>query len=396
MTRDRWRRISALFAAAQELPGDQRDAYLAAACVDHPEDRAEVESLLARYDAADVLEPPAAQELASVLADGPFHIGQRIGHYTVLRTLRPGVGGMGVLYVAEDNLKREVVLKVLAPELASDEHQRHRLRHEAEVMARLRHAGLATVYAFEEWEHNAVLVSEYVRGRDLRERLEQDGPLDLPALIAMGIDIAEALGAAHAAGIVHRDLKPENIMLPDAGGVKLVDFGIARLMDLGETATRTKLTAPGLLVGTPAYMTPEQLQGEQVDHRSDLFALGVVLYEAGTGTHPFAGPTRATTLSNILQFEPPPLGSRRPLVFGPVESLVAHCLKKSPALRYGSTAALLTDLRRARDWLAETGGTDRLTPLPVATAGFWWWRFHQTAVALFYGLLVIPLWLLRE
>lgn len=396
MTPDQWRRISAIFAAAQELPGNQRHAYLDIACANHPDDRREVESLLARYDRADAgLEPPSALSLSAALADGPFHVGQQVGHYTVRRPLRPGIGGMGVLYVAEDNLRREVVLKLLSPELARDERQRHRLRHEAEVMARLRHPGIATVYAYDEWDHNPLIVSEYVRGRDLRERLDGDGPYDPVAAIALGIDIADALAAAHAEGIVHRDLKPENIMLPDAGGVKLVDFGIARVLDAADT-TRTNLTAPGVLVGTPAYMTPEQLQGLPIDHRSDLFALGVVLYEAGTGSHPFAGRTRATTLNNILQLEPPPLGSRRPMAFGPLEPIVARCLKKSPDQRFASATELLAALRQAQRALETGAPVSDATASVEPTDRLWWWRFHQTAIAVFYGLLVLPLWLVRE
>jgi hypothetical protein len=181
-------------------------------------------------------------------------------------------------------------------------------------------------------------------------------------------------------------------MLPVGGGVKLVDFGIAR-HEVAEEVTRASVTGTGVIVGTPAYMTPEQLQGQAVDHRCDLFALGVVLYEAATGTHPFAGRTRATTMINILQLDPAPLASRRPLGFGPLEQIVARCLRKSPDARYPSAAALIEDLRAAERHF--TGG-----PAPTALQPWrdqsWWWRFHQVVVAIVYGLLLVPLWLARE
>ncbi|MDH4066734.1 MAG: serine/threonine protein kinase, partial [Acidobacteriota bacterium] len=276
---------------------------------------------------------------------GPFQVGQQVGHYHILRRLASG--GMGVIYVAEDNLRRLVVLKVLAPELAADVRQRDRLRVEAEAMARLQHPAIAAVHAFEELDGVSFLVSDFVSGGDLRDRLRARGPFAPRDVVDLGVMIAEALAAAHRAGIVHRDLKPENIMLPEAGGVKLVDFGLARLdPDLQET--RQGLTEPGVLVGTPAYMSPEQLQGTCVDQRSDVFSLGVVLYEAATGANPFAGHTTASTMLNVLQLEPPPLASRRPLAFGPLEAIVHRCLRKAPEARYGSAAALLEDLKAAR------------------------------------------------
>jgi hypothetical protein len=404
MTADQWRRISAIFAAAQALDGPDRAAYLDVACARHPEDRAELEALLegARTDPG-FLEPAAVNAVpapasgtaawpssATGPAGGPFLIGQQVARYRILRPLKPG--GMGVLYVAEDNLRREVVLKVLSPALAADPRQRVRLRHEAEAMARLQHPGIASVFAFEEHDGVSFLVSEYVRGQDLRERLQEEGPLDPRATIDLGLGVAGALAAAHAAGIVHRDLKPENIMLPDAGGVKLVDFGIARV-EADDAPTRVTVTGTGMLVGTPAYMTPEQLQGGRVDQRSDLFALGVVLYEAATGQHPFAGRTRATTMLNILQLEPPPLASRRALAFGPLEPIVARCLRKNPDLRYPSATDLIADLQRAAGTLT-TGSTGGV---PVAASDpSWWWRFHQAAVSVLYGLLLAPVWLVRE
>ncbi len=179
--------------------------------------------------------------------------------------------------------------------------------------------------------------------------------------------------------------------------MKLVDFGIARLDPLGDDRQRTD--TQNLLVGTPAYMTPEQLQGARVDHRCDLFSLGIVLYEMATGANPFSGRTRETTLLNILQLEPPPLSSRRLLDFGPLERIVARCLKKNPDLRYGSARELLSDLKSARRQLDETpeGGVapGPVVPPPVPPA-VWWWIFHQVVVSVLNGLLLIPLWMVRE
>jgi serine/threonine protein kinase len=398
MTPDRWRRISAVFDAAQAMARADRPAFLEVACATHPEDRPEIESLLAQHEASDRVAPEQFAQLALVEAAGdsttegrlsePFEIGQQVANYRILRRLKPG--GMGVLYVAEDNLGREVVLKVLSPALSGDPRHTQRLRHEAQAMARLHHPGIATVHAFDTADGVSFLVSEFVRGRDLRERLDADGPFDVKGLLTLATGIAEALAAAHAAGIVHRDLKPENIMLPDDGGVKLVDFGIARVA--GPDTPTMSVTGTGVLIGTPAYLTPEQLQGARADHRSDVFALGVVLYEAATGAHPFAARTRASLMINILQLEPPPMGSRRPLAFGPLERIVARCLRKSPEERYASVEALLSDLRAAGSFM--TQGVDTA---PVARRGAsWWWRFHQIAVSGVYGLLLIPLWLVRE
>ncbi len=391
MTAERWRRISEVFAQARLLPVAQRPAFLDAACASFPEDRGEIEDLLAHGD-----EGETQEQRASPLPPGRLPAGQKIGRYTVIRPLKPG--GMGVLYLAEDNVHRQVVLKLVAPELAGDPRQVSRFRREAEAMARLQHPGIATLYAFEEVDGIPFLVSEFVRGRDLRERLEEEGPYEPAALLDLAITVTEALSVAHEAGIIHRDLKPENIMLPVGGGAKLVDFGIARLEPLGEGRPRTETQS--LLVGTPAYMTPEQLQGGRVDHRCDLFSLGIVLYEMATGANPFSGRTRETTLLNILQLEPPPLSSRRALEFGPLEQIVARCLKKNPDLRYGSARELLADLRAAR---ARLGESPTFVPGHTATQDVhldrppvWWWRFHQVVVSIVNGLLLIPLWMVRE
>ncbi|MDH4064399.1 MAG: serine/threonine protein kinase, partial [Acidobacteriota bacterium] len=253
---------------------------------------------------------------------------------------------------------------------------------------------IAAVHAFEEVDGVSFLVSEYVSGGDLRDRLRGRGPYAPRDVVELGIMVAEALAAAHRAGIVHRDLKPENIMLPEDGGVKLVDFGLARL-DPDNQDTRAGLTEAGTLVGTPAYMSPEQLEGGCIDQRSDVFSLGIVLYEAATGANPFAGHTAATTMINVLHLEPPPLASRRPLAFGPLEAIVRRCLKKAPEGRYGSVAALLEDLKAARDHWGDAMGSSPAWR-PDGSTAFWWWQFHQVAVTVANGLLLIPIWLVRE
>ena len=390
---EQWRRVSAIFAVARELPEAEQQAYLAVACAGHPEDRGALDALLAS-DAADpaFLEPGPSSSPPWAPGfepePGPFTPGQQVGRYRILRRLKPG--GMSTLYVAEDNLHREVVVKVLLPEFAPV-----RLRREAEAMARVKHENIATVYGFEDAEDPPFLVTEYVVGRNLRERLEEEGPCDPPAVINLGLAVARALRAAHAAGVIHRDLKPENIMLSgEEGVVKLVDFGIARVLPtlIGAAGTPTAYTT---IIGTPAYMSPEQIQAGHIDARCDIFSLGIVLYEIATGCHPFTGRSTATTLVNILQLQQPTLASRRALNFGLLETVVSRCLRKAPAQRYGSAAELLAALEEARQVVSGA----RPAPAPAShpdPARLWWWRFHQCAVAVTTGALLEPVWLVRE
>ena len=234
--------------------------------------------------------------------------GQTLGPYRMERQL--GRGGMGVVYLAEDTrLGRKVAVKILPKEFSADDARKDRLRLEARAAAALSHPAIATVFSLEELDGRLCLVSEYVRGDTLRAELDH-GPFSLDLLIDTGIQVARGLAAAHAAGVIHRDLKPDNIIRSIQGEVKILDFGIAHL-DTPGAGSSPRLTAVGQAIGTPGYMSPEQLDGAEIDPRSDVFALGVLLYELATGAHPFTGPTPAATIANVYAANPPQLQRAR-------------------------------------------------------------------------------------
>ena len=301
MDADRWKQVNELFHAALEQPEGDRAAFVAAESGDDETLRAEVESLLDSHaESEDFIEKPAFESGAALLetpsgdsmaAAAEALIGAEIGPYVIRDSL--GYGGMGVVYLADDTrLDRPVAIKALAEHLGADERSRTRLRREAKAAAALPHEGIATVHALEEFDDRLYVVYEYVEGETLRDAMR--GGLKRDDALRIGGAVADALAAAHDAGIVHRDLKPENIICTPDGGVKILDFGLASFQQpaipravSGEDEAR--LTLPGMLLGTPSYMSPEQLKGREVDFRSDLFSLGVLLSEMLTGVHPFEG-----------------------------------------------------------------------------------------------------------
>lgn len=277
----------------------------------------------------------------------PGMIGQTVSHYRILEKL--GEGGMGVVYRAEDvRLGRQVALKALSPELAHDPQHRKRFQQEARAAAILAHPGIATVYELEEAGEDLYIVYEYVRGENLRTVIDREKP-ELGQLLEMVVDITEALASAHESGIVHRDLKPENVMLTREGRCKILDFGLARFEFKGlDHPTVSRLTEPGLVVGTIAYMSPEQLEGEEPDFRSDIFSFGSLLYELASGIHPFEASTPASTIARILTSEPVPLLQRNPLTPPELDRIARKCLRRRPGERYQSTRDLAVDLENLR------------------------------------------------
>ncbi|HJQ96934.1 MAG TPA: protein kinase [Candidatus Polarisedimenticolaceae bacterium] len=275
----------------------------------------------------------------------------RIAHYEIEERL--GQGGMGEVFRARDlALGRTVAIKVL-PESFSDD-LKSRLLQEAEAARRLQHPGIATFFEAGEEHGRAFIAMEHVNGRTLRARL-REGALPLPEALAIASGLLEALGHAHHAGIVHRDIKPENVMLAEGGVAKLLDFGLA-VTSVLDDATRTKLTATGAIVGTPGYMAPEQLNGEAVDARTDLFAVGAVLYEMIAGRPAFAGGTMAAQIAATLFADPEPLS-------GSLWGVVARALAKHPAERYAAASELLRDLRRLDEGHAVAAYPDSLAVL---------------------------------
>ena len=233
-------------------------------------------------------------------------IGRTISHYRILAQL--GAGGMGVVYRAEDvRLGREVAVKFVSHDFADDEQAVQRLRSEARAASALNHPNVCTIYDVGEVDGHPFIVMELIKGSTLRDRLDS-GPLKIHQIVDIGIQIADALHSTHSDGIIHRDIKPGNIFLTTQEHVKVLDFGLAKLtVDVEGANTRGATldrTAAGVTLGTIAYMSPEQASGEQLDGRTDLFSLGVVLYECATGRHPFSGQTTAVTLAAILNRPP--------------------------------------------------------------------------------------------
>ena len=402
---DRWERIGALFDAALAQPPAERATYLSASA-ESDEIKAEVASLLASHETAgDFLETPAAEP-------APLPEGTLLNAYRIDRVL--GTGGMGVVYEAEDTrLHRRVAIKSLSPHLAGDQQQRQRLKQEARAAAALAHPGIATVFALEEIDDQLYIVSEYLDGEMLRAEIDRGG-LPLDGALATALDVARALCAAHERGIVHRDLKPENIIRTSSGVVKILDFGLAQFDAAArDLASLTRLTQPGLLAGTPPYMSPEQLLGQATDFRTDLFSFGVVLYELCSGEHPFGGHSLPSTIARILAAPPEPL-RRNQNIPPAVAEIIDRCLQKDPAARYASTRDLVAALEQSLD-SALAASAQRAAPVhrtaPVAPHApehrtapdaplalgapdgpVWWWRFHQLAAAIVYWSMVWPVW----
>ena len=403
MDPDRWQRLNALFHAVLEREPDMRDAFLDAACAEDTSLRDEVQSLLAAYANASVFDRPAHEADPDLVArdEADALVGQRLGPYQVTRLL--GRGGMGVVYLGEDTrLHRSVAIKALPTAFTHDDQFRARLRREAVTAAALSHPGIATVFALEEFDGHLYLVQEYIEGHTLREEM-REGPVPIPTLLRVASAVAHALAAAHAQGVVHRDLKPENVMRTSSAGIKVVDFGLARFERDDSDAARTRLTRAGSVIGTPGYTSPELLRGDPTDYRADQFSFGVLLYELVTGRHPFAVSDPGSTAARVLEADPAQVASLRPDCPPDLSQIIRRCLSKHPTDRYRTTAGLAADLDAVR-----TGESTPVAPAPISTpappsaatadttAPFWWWQFHQVAVSAIYGLMLVPVWLVRE
>ena len=360
MPPERWRQISAIYQEAAARTGTDRDAYLTRVCDGNSELRREVESLLAQGESflgVPVTVPP----------------GSRIGAYDVLEVI--GAGGMGIVYRARDlKLQRDVALKVLPDAVALDPDRIARFRREAPVLASLNHPNIAAIYGFDDSGDVHALVLELVDGQTLAERIAH-GPVPLDEALPIARQIAEALEAAHEQSIIHRDLKPANIKLRPDGTVKVLDFGLAKAMELPAVASQKAraaslsptITSPavmsgvGVLLGTAAYMSPEQAKGKVADKRSDIWAFGCVLYEMLSGQRTFGGEDVSDTLAHVLMKEPDwaLLPADTP---APIRKLVARCLKKDRKLRLDSAAAARLEIDEA------LAGPPDLAAPPVSAA----------------------------
>ena len=268
-------------------------------------------------------------------------IGQTISHYKILDKL--GEGGMGVVYKAEDtNLKREVAIKFLPRQIAANEEEGKRFKIEAQAAAALNHANIATIYNIEEVDDEMFIVMEYIKGQELKDKIEA-GPIPIYDTLNLAIQIAQGLQAAHEEGVVHRDIKSANIMLTLKGSVKIMDFGLAKI------SGKTKLTKEGTTLGTVAYMSPEQARGDEVDHRSDIFSLGVLLYEMLTGQLPFKGDYDPAITYSVMNEDPEPVTALRTGIPMELERIVSKCLEKDASGRYQNMVDLIVDLKKINE-----------------------------------------------
>jgi eukaryotic-like serine/threonine-protein kinase len=385
MDAERWKCIDDLLQSALQVPAGQQEEFLRQQCGSDSELLEEVRSLLTSHrKAGSFLEPPAfddANALTQTSVPGAVRVslrsitGQTVSHYRVLSQL--GSGGMGVIYQAEDiKLERRVAMKFLPGEVASDRVAFERLQREARAASALDHPNICSIYELGEHEGQPFIVMQLLEGQTLREWIESAPRLDMRARLRQTMDLAiqmaNGLEAAHQKGIIHRDIKPANIFITARGEAKILDFGLAKVLEdhktqevLGETAvaeTATAAAAPGKLhltrtgttMGTAYYMSPEQVRGEKLDARTDLFSLGLVLYEMATGRRAFAGETGAAVYEGILNRAPTPVRQLNPAIPAEMERVINKALEKNPARRYRSASGIAADLEHLREALRPT------------------------------------------
>ncbi len=368
MTPERWQQVKQIFQSALERNPAERSAFLNQACADDPALRSEVESLIASHDqAGDSIEAMAAEAATEMLASDPVGpiVGKQISHYQVVS--RIGRGGMGEVFLAHDtSLGRKVALKLLRSDFTRIEERLRRFQQEARAASALNHPNILTIHEIGQEGSLHFMATEYVEGETLRQHLSR-ARLTVGQTLDVAIQVASALAAAHQAGIIHRDIKPENTMVRTDGNVKVLDFGLAKLTEPKtiETAAPTLPqveTAPGVVMGTFSYMSPEQARGLAVDTRTDIWSLGVMIYEMAAGRQPFEGETASDVMSLILQKEPPPLAYSWPEVPGELERIVRKALRKDKEERYQTIKDLLIDLRNLRKELELSAEMERSAP----------------------------------
>ena len=312
------------------------------------------------------IDSPAYEAAAGMLASDPeLTVGQKIGHYEILSTL--GKGGMGEVYLAQDTkLSRKVALKVLPGAFTQDQERLRRFEQEARATSALNHPNILTIFEIGEADGRHYIATEFIEGETLGQRIAVGPPLKLRETLDIAEQITSALSAAHGAGIVHRDVKPENIMIRRDGIVKVLDFGLAKLAQIQsirsgpDDSTRALVkTGTGVVMGTVAYMSPEQARGLSLDARTDIWSLGVVIYQMLTGSAPFSGATSSDTLVSILEREPRSLNSFSPEIPEELEWIVTKALTKDCDDRYQTSREMLNDLRRLKQRLSVAAELER-------------------------------------
>ncbi len=361
MTPERWQQVEELYHAALERDEAEHGAFLDDACADDDVLRREVDSLIAAYKTAgSFIETPPKDVIARMFAherEQPM-IGRTLGHYELRALL--GAGGMGEVYLAHDaQLGRKVALKLLPREFTRDRERVQRFKQEARAVSSLNHPNIVTVFEIGQGDDLHFIATEFIDGQTLRQRM-MEAPMKLHDALEVAIQTANALTAAHQAKVVHRDIKPDNIMLRRDGYVKVLDFGLAKLIEPFQAEAATIIgsgisaggqisTDPGRVVGTPRYMSPEQIRAQQVDVRTDIFSLGVVLYEMIAGRAPFEGATPSEVVAAILHVEPMPLARFSAGAPAELERIVKKSLRKEREERYQVVKDLQLDLKSFKE-----------------------------------------------
>ena len=381
MTPERWQQVKEIFNSAINYRPEDRDSFLSEVCSGDTNLRREVESLIASHEqSGSFIDEPAFAAAASLLADEKVALstGDTIGSYEVQAFISRG--GMGEVYLAEDKrLGRKVALKLLPASFTTDNDRLRRFEQEARAASALNHPNIITIYEITQAAGTHVIATEFVEGETLRVRMRRSA-LSLSETLNIAIQVADALSAAHKAGIVHRDIKPENIMLRPDGYVKVLDFGLAKLSEqttpavAAEAPTIQVRTGSGVVIGTAGYMSPEQARGLSVDHRSDIFSLGAVIYEMLARRKPFEGETPSDTLASILRSEPASLSRVAPGTPSELVRIVTKALRKDREERYQVVKDLWLDLKALRQELEfqdklDRSGTPDAEPTGIMLAG---------------------------
>jgi eukaryotic-like serine/threonine-protein kinase len=353
MNADRWKQIDEIFDAVLDLPEAEREAFLSAQTNGDDDLKREVLSLLkANTSSNNFLEKSAMGVAARNLADeqtiafDTSFLGRTIGTYKIEKQI--GAGGMGEVYLATDEkLKRKVALKILPAEYTFNDERVKRFELEARAISALNHPNIVTIYDVGNADGINFIATEFVEGKTLRELIGTN--LKLKDVLAIVLQACDALSVAHNSRIIHRDIKPENIMIRPDGYVKILDFGLAKLSEIDlDTMRNFTKTAKGIIIGTPAYMSPEQVSDENVDHRTDLWSIGVVLYELLTGINPFKKENRQATFQAILSGEPPLASSINSEILSELDQILVKALEKDADLSYQTASDLRADLKRVK------------------------------------------------
>jgi len=351
MNAERWQQIKSIFDAAVDVDPATRPTFIANACADDPDLYAEVAKLMASFEnATSFIEAPAAAELIG--SEETLQPGQRFAHYEIVRQI--GVGGMGEVYLARDEkLSRSVAIKILNEGFSRHESNVQRFIREAKAASSLNHPNILVIHEINVSGEANYIVSEYVEGTTLRGVIGESN-LKRSEMLDIAIQISGALAAAHDANIVHRDIKPENVVVQPDGYVKVLDFGLAKLIEqnpagLEDATVKQNQTAKGLIMGTVSYMSPEQAKAERVDQRTDIFSLGVVIYEMVAGRTPFHGSSTSETFANLINTEPHPLSRYAANVEDELQRIVSKALRKNKDERYQTIKDLHSDLKALRE-----------------------------------------------